>query len=44
VTRQRRDQLPSLLEIDLAKSIAAERVKQMDEILAIFEQDSFGRF
>ena len=42
VIQQRRENLPVLLEIDRAKAIAAERIKEMDELLARFEADSFG--
>jgi uncharacterized protein len=44
ITKQRREKQPAILELDLAKTIAAERVKQMDELLARFEEDSFGCF
>jgi HD superfamily phosphodiesterase len=44
ITKQRREQLPALLVLDRAKIIAAERVNQMDELLASFEEQSFGCF
>jgi uncharacterized protein len=44
LTKQRRDTLPSLLSLDKSRMIAAERVKQMDELLAQFEIGSFGCF
>lgn len=44
VTRRRREKLPGMLILDRSKEIAAERLQQMDEILARFEQDSFGFF
>lgn len=44
VVKKRRDRLPGLLSLDKAKAIAVVRVKQMDELLARFEQDSFGCF
>jgi hypothetical protein len=44
VATQRREQLPGILVLDRAKAIAAERIKQMDELLARFEADSFGYF
>lgn len=42
VIQQRREHLPAMLELDRAKAIAAERIKEMDELLARFEADSFG--
>ena len=42
ITKQRREQLPSMLSTDKAKAIAEQRVKTMDELLARFEEDSFG--
>jgi HD superfamily phosphodiesterase len=42
ITKQRREQLPSMLSLDKAKVIAEQRVKTMDELLARFEEDSFG--
>lgn len=42
VVQQRRVHLPVMLELDRAKAIAAERIKEMDDLLAKFEQDSFG--
>jgi hypothetical protein len=44
VAKRRRDQLPGLLSLAKAKAMAADRVKQMDELLARFEEDSFGCF
>jgi uncharacterized protein len=44
ITRQRREQLPGLLSQDRAKAIAAQRIQYMDELLARFEEDSFGCF
>ena len=44
VTKQRRERLPALLVLDRAKTIAAERVKQTDELLAMFEENAFGCF
>ena len=43
-TRRRREKLPSMLCLKRSKEIAAERVKQMDELLAAFEADTFGCF
>jgi hypothetical protein len=44
ITQRRREKLPGMLILDRSKEIAAERLQQMDEILARFEQDSFGFF
>lgn len=44
VVRRRRDKLPALLCIEKAKEIAAQRVKEMDEVLAQLEAESFGCF
>jgi uncharacterized protein len=44
VVKKRRDKLPGQLSLDKAKEMAAVRVKQMDEMLARFEVDSFGCF
>jgi uncharacterized protein len=44
VTRQRREKLPGLLTLPKAQQMAAGRVKEMDEFLALFEADTFGCF
>jgi uncharacterized protein len=44
VAKRRRDKLPGLLSLDKAKEMAAVRVKQMDELLKRFDEDSFGCF
>jgi len=44
VTRQRREKLPGLLALPKAQQIAAGRVKEMDEFLALFESETFGCF
>jgi uncharacterized protein len=44
ITRKRRATLPGLLRLERSKAIAAERLVQMDELLARFEQDSWGYF
>jgi uncharacterized protein len=43
-TRKRREKLPKLICLDKSKEIAAQRIKQMDDLLAAFEADSFGYF
>ena len=43
-TKKRREKVPGLICLDKSKDIAAERIKQMDELLATFEMDSFGYF
>lgn len=42
--QKRRDKLPALLCLEKAQTIAAERITQMNETLAEFEQESFGCF
>ncbi len=43
-TRKRREKVPRMLCLKKSKEIAAERIEQMDELLARFEADSFGCF
>jgi uncharacterized protein len=43
-TRKRREKLPSMLCLKRSKEIAAQRIEQMDELLASFEADTFGCF
>lgn len=40
----RREKVPAQLCLEKSKELAAERVKQMDELLAHFEEGSFGYF
>ncbi len=42
--RKRRQDLPPMLNLPRSKEVAARRVQQMDETLALFEQDSFSCF
>jgi uncharacterized protein len=42
--RKRREKLPGMLVIDKAKAIAADRIREMDALLAWFESGSFGCF
>lgn len=42
--KRRREELPGFLRLDKSKEIAAERIKTMDDLLARFEQDSWGYF
>ena len=44
VTRQRREKLFGMICLPRAKAMAAERIRQMDTLLAQFERDSFGCF
>jgi uncharacterized protein len=44
VSKKRRATLPGLLRLEASKAIAAERLRQMDDLLAHFEQDSWGNF
>jgi len=43
-TKKRREKLPGLIYLDKSKEIAAERIRQMDKLLARFEQDTWGYF
>ena len=43
-TQKRRARLPAILHFDQARAIAAERLKEMEAVLAAFEQESFGFF
>ncbi len=42
VIAQRREKLPGQLHLEKAKTIAAQRLADMDDLLAKFEADSFG--
>ncbi len=42
--RKRREKLPGILCLEKSRSLAAERVAQMDELLASFERDTWGNF
>jgi uncharacterized protein len=44
VVQSRREKLPALLCLEKAQALAAERIKQMNETLAAFEEESFGCF
>lgn len=43
-TQKRREKLLGLLRLDKAKELAAERASRMDELLARFEEETFGCF
>lgn len=43
-TKTRRAKVPGMLCLDKSKAMAARRIEQMDELLARFEQDSWGYF
>jgi uncharacterized protein len=42
--RKRRAKVPAMLQLERAKALGAERVRQMDELLAEFEAETFGCF
>lgn len=42
--RKRRDTLPGLLRLEKARKLGAERVKEMDRVLAQWEGESCGNF
>jgi uncharacterized protein len=42
--RARREKVPGLIQLSKSKEIAAVRIRQMDDLLAQFEKDSFGFF
>lgn len=44
ITRKRREKLPGMLCLEKSKRIAARRIEEMDDLLARFEQDSWGYF
>ena len=43
-TRKRREKIPQMLCLEKSRELAAERIRQMDEMLAAFEAGSFGCF
>ena len=43
-TKRRRDRSMSILHLEKAKSLASERVKELDELLIKFEEESAGLF
>lgn len=43
-TRKRREKVPGLICLDKSKEIAAERIRQMEELFLAFEKDTFGYF
>lgn len=43
-TNRRRDKMIGVLHLDKAQTMAAERIKEMNELLARFETESFGCF
>ncbi len=43
-TKGRREKLPGTLCLERSVEIAAERIKAMDDLLARFEEDTFGYF
>jgi uncharacterized protein len=42
--KKRRAMLPDAIILDTSKTIAAERIKHMDDLLAAFEAETFGCF
>ncbi len=44
VTQGRKEKLPRLICLDKAKVMAEKRLRDMDELLSLFEQDTFGYF
>ncbi len=44
ISRKRREKIPELLVLPLSKEIALQRTRQMDELFALFEKDTFGFF
>jgi uncharacterized protein len=43
-TKKRRAKLPGMLCLEKSREIAAERVREMDELLGWFEQETWGYF
>lgn len=44
ITKKRREKLPGILCLDASMEIANVRIRQMDELLARFEEDTWGCF
>lgn len=44
ITRKRRDLLPGSLCLEKSKEIAVERIKYMDDLFSIFQQETWGCF
>lgn len=44
IARKRRQELPGMLVLEKAKEMAKARVKQMDQLLELFEAESFGHY
>ena len=42
--KKRRERLPNMIRLDKSKTIAAKRIKEMDELLAAFEEETAGYF
>ena len=42
--RKRREKVPAMLQLEPARALAAQRVRQMDDLLAEFEAETFGCF
>jgi len=42
--RKRRAKVPSLIRLEKSREIAAQRIRQMDDLFATFEEDAFGYF
>jgi len=42
--KKRKEKVPAMLCLEKSRELAAERIKQMDELLSTFEKDSFGYF
>ena len=44
ITKKRRAKLPGGLILDTSKEVAAARLRRMDDLLAAFEEETFGCF
>jgi len=42
--KKRKERVPAMLCLEKSRKLAAERIKQMDELLSTFEKDSLGYF
>ena len=42
--RKRREKVPTMLQLERAKALGAERVEKMDGLLEEFEAETFGCF
>ncbi len=44
ISKGRREKLPGLLSLEKSKELAAQRIKEMDELFSWFEAETFGHY